>query len=141
MKNFKKYLKEKNIGLGDDYDDHDMAEDESIENLQNTVESNDHLIAYYKGKLQPFMQGKIQSLIAEISELDSESAKQLDVEFQALGSNTSLDQYEESSKFIENCSQRLKSLLISKVMEQQKTIEAQESEMSLYGQKEHGINE
>ena len=82
-----------------------------------------------------YTQEKIHGIIEEVSELEPESAEQLTREFQQFDSADSIDQYAESSKFIETCNQRLKSLLISKIMEQQRTIESQENEMSQYEQK------
>lgn len=142
MKNLQKSLKKKKIGFYDDYDDvpeesysSDVPEDKTIENLQNTINNNDQLIANFKQKLHTLMQEKIHGIIEEVSELEPESAEQLTREFQQFDSADSIDQYAESSKFIETCNQRLKSLLISKIMEQQRTIESQENEMSQYEQK------
>lgn len=139
MKNLQKYLKKKKIGFYDEPWEEsprfDVPEDILMEDLQDTINNNDQLIAGLKQKLQSFMQGKIQGLISEISELDPKVAEQLTMRFKQFSSDASLDQYEENSRFIEECNQHLKPLLIQKIMEQQSIITAQENEMSQYEQK------
>ena len=93
MKNLQKSLKKKKIGFYDDYDDvpeesysSDVPEDKTIENLQNTINNNDQLIANFKQKLHTLMQEKIHGIIEEVSELEPESAEQLTREFQQFDS-------------------------------------------------------
>ena len=124
----------------------DDVPDGSVEELQNRIKKNDEKIANYEERLQSIMieettkkQDELNGLISELSELDSESAEEIRsaISDSVSGASPSKEQYQTICELIGRCNEKLKSLLISRIMKQQEILNAQYEQMDLYSQREY----